>query len=1220
MKRQTGMSLPVVVVTLLLLFMIGCSDDPAPTPTPEPNNTPAPAPTATPMNTPVPTNTPTATSTSTPTPVPLPGRIAFVTDRDENREIYVMNADGTGLSNLTNHDADDDSPSWSPDGTRIAFHSDRDDEYGDIYVMNADGTNVTRLTSERTFDVDPDWSPDGTRIAFMSSRDGPSDIYVMNADGTGVTRLTTHSESNDWDPTWSPDGSRIAFHSNRDDELGEIYVINVDGSGLTRLTHGHGERPAWSPDGRQIAFVSTRDGDYETYVMNADGTDVTRLTNALREDTSPAWSPDGQWIAYVCVPDFPGSYELCAMRADGSDVRRITNNDELDHYPSWGPPTSGPGEMLTVSPTPAPTAAPAPAVVSVPDGVAAYVQGCEAVLEAAMSDASVLDVEGDDFTWGQLVELLDVLIDGFSRLSPPEELQEYHDADQHLAEVIRDHAMTRPSEDSFIAEFLLKILEILELTLEAAFDTSSETSEEQERLAEETVNEKLAELFGPDFIAASEALGEAKEALSEETLTLFDESNCEMIHEIVLEDESEGDGSVDSNTTDDHGDDLQNATAVAVGDSTPGTLNSFADADLFRFTATSGVLYQIDVELGTLDDSTVELQDSDGWLLEYNDDFGDSLGSRIVWNAPESGDYYVHVGSGFGSDDYRGTYTLTISHSDISDDHGNSIKNATAIVVGEIASGELEYDGDSDYFLFAAQSGQTYQISVALETLDGFELSLIDTDDFWLDTTMTNGDLPASPIVWEAWESGNYFVRVGAPYGDGTGSYTLTVSRFNTASDHGNDIESATTLAVGESAEGNVDYDDDVDFFAFQAEEGKIYRIDVTLETLGDSYVQLRDIQGLKQTSNDDYGDSLASQIVWEAISSGEHYVEVRNGGEGVGTGSYTLAVTAIDRETIWKGDKDYDIDDDRLIEVSELAQLNAIRWDLDGDGLPDNNIASYQAAFPGAAHRMGCSNARCLGYELIADLDFDTNGNGSPDPDDAYWNEGLGWEPIGGDNRFSTYFNGGGYSISNLYIDRSGAGAVGLFGATDSDGNVFENIISNVVLINVDVSGNVGAGGLVGDNRITLAASYVTGSVKGVFSVGGLVGDNGFGYVVSSYSTADVTGVNEVGGLVGSNFSGGIRASYSTGRVNVERQQGGGLVGSDFAGRSTITDSYWDTQSSGMSESAGGEGKTSAELQAPTGYAGIYENWNLDLDRDGVVDDVWDFGSASQYPTLRHR
>ena len=319
----------------------------------------------------------------------------------------------------------------------------------------------------------------------------------------------------------------------------------------------------------------------------------------------------------------------------------------------------------------------------------------------------------------------------------------------------------------------------------------------------------------------------------------------------------------------------------------------------------------------------------------------------------------------------------------------------------------------------------------------------------------------------------------------------------------------------------------------------------------------------------------------------------------------------------------DYDSDDDGLIEVANMAQLNAIRWDLDGDGLPDNSsaITGYGAAFPGAAESMGCPNGECSGYELTADLDFDTNGTGFPDSDDAYWNEGQGWEPIGGEfgAPFIASFDGGGHTISNLYIARD-ASYVGLFGIARFNGaNRFSglnNNIRNVALVNVDVHGGAYTGGLVGQNSLTIA-SYVTGSVTGTITVGGLVGSNFSGTVIASYSAASVSGGANVGGLVGSNFVGRILASYSTGSVTGPRNVGG-LVGSNFGGRGTATDSYWDTQTSGQAESAGGEGKTTSELQSPTGYTGIYVNWNLDLDDDSTSDDLWDFGTSSQYPVIK--
>ena len=157
-----------------------------------------------------------------------------------------MNADGSGVEQLTDNDYLDDGPAWSPDGGRIAFYSDRE-EGGDglvcgIYVMNSDGSGVSRLSgaSGSCSSGRLAWSPDGDRIVF----DSWFDIYVANADGSGVVLLTNNTFPNDLSPAWSPDGERIAFHSNRGGDWG-IYVMNADGSGAVRLAEGYD--PSWSP-------------------------------------------------------------------------------------------------------------------------------------------------------------------------------------------------------------------------------------------------------------------------------------------------------------------------------------------------------------------------------------------------------------------------------------------------------------------------------------------------------------------------------------------------------------------------------------------------------------------------------------------------------------------------------------------------------------------------------------------------------------------------------------------------------------------------------------------------------------------------------------------------------------------------------------------------------------------------------------------------------------
>ena len=339
----------------------------------------------------------------------------------------------------------------------------------------------------------------------------------------------------------------------------------------------------------------------------------------------------------------------------------------------------------------------------------------------------------------------------------------------------------------------------------------------------------------------------------------------------------------------------------------------------------------------------------------------------------------------------------------------------------------------------------------------------------------------------------------------------------------------------------------------------------------------------------------------------------------------------------------DYDSDEDNYIEVSTLAQLDAIRHDLTGVGSSTN--AAYIAAFPNritsTTKRMGCPGT-CTGYELTANLDFDENGDGQITSDDStYWNGGAGWQPIASDtpsqasSRYQGDFKGNGYTINNLFINRGNSGDVGLFGGTH-----YNSRIESLGVTNANVRAQNYVGILVGALYGEIVACYTTGAITGLGSgqnpnvghVGGIAGYAGHStndaLVSSSYSHASVDGRNAVGGLVGYGNNITITNSYATGaitKIDGPSTAVSGLLGWFVNG--SVTTSYCDTDTGGQSRCGtrtsnalpvpGAIGKTTAELKNPTDYTGIYSTWTGY--KNGVTGDdlPWDFGASSDYPTL---
>lgn len=310
-----------------------------------------------------------ATALASPLPspgVPVPkGLIAFQSERDGNHEIYVMNADGTGQRNLTRDPGLDLFPAWSPDGTRIAFLSDRADRGRrlDLYVMNSDGTGLVRLTDDTPgrWLWPLSWSPDGARLTAARAMDAADNrphmhIYRVNADGSGVAPVVEDSDIN-MDPEWSPAGDRIAFVGLRYTS-GVLFGVRPDGSELASLavsgTRG-GYVFDWSPDGARLAYLSSvrsygPDGRpaLELRSMSADGSDDRLILEVGHAQlfSSLAWSPDGRRLAFASdhewqpgnlEPGSPEHQQLYVVWPDGWGLRRLMESAGRDFEPSWSP-------------------------------------------------------------------------------------------------------------------------------------------------------------------------------------------------------------------------------------------------------------------------------------------------------------------------------------------------------------------------------------------------------------------------------------------------------------------------------------------------------------------------------------------------------------------------------------------------------------------------------------------------------------------------------------------------------------------------------------------------------------------------------------------------------------------------------------------------------------------------------------------------------------------
>ena len=274
----------------------------------------------------------------------FPGKNGRIVFNERTGTLVLANPDGTGLVRLANTRANDQyiGAAFSPDGTRISYSGIGRTGNPDVYTIRPDGSDQREITFSQAVDTDPTWSGDGTKIAFETDRNGNFDIYSANADGSSATAVANTSLDEE-DPSWSR-GDRIAYtveaanHATR-----QIWVMNGEGSGKKQLTNtaNFSENPNWSPDGQWIVFESDRaeKGNLDIYKMHPDGTGLVQLTDSPALDALAAFSPDGKEIVFVSDRAAQGSRKLYVMNADGSSPTRLITASGYSYQmvPDWQP-------------------------------------------------------------------------------------------------------------------------------------------------------------------------------------------------------------------------------------------------------------------------------------------------------------------------------------------------------------------------------------------------------------------------------------------------------------------------------------------------------------------------------------------------------------------------------------------------------------------------------------------------------------------------------------------------------------------------------------------------------------------------------------------------------------------------------------------------------------------------------------------------------------------
>ena len=268
------------------------------------------------------------------------GRIKGPVGPRDVQEIYVADYDGANSRRITNTTTLNITPVWAPDGQAIAFTSYRPGPGGTSFSTFQDlviSWLYKGVRDEPTHGSPsnqnylPAWSPDGSKIAFTSNRDGNPEIYIMNRDGSGLRRMT-NNPAIDVTPTWSPNGNQIAWVSDRTGNP-KIYVMNVDGTGQRMLIGEYCDRPTWSSNPfNEIAYAARTGPGYDIKIYDVSSGESHKVTDGIGSNESPAFSPNGRHIAFVSTRS--GKSQIFTVDRDGNNLRQITR-DGNNKFPNW---------------------------------------------------------------------------------------------------------------------------------------------------------------------------------------------------------------------------------------------------------------------------------------------------------------------------------------------------------------------------------------------------------------------------------------------------------------------------------------------------------------------------------------------------------------------------------------------------------------------------------------------------------------------------------------------------------------------------------------------------------------------------------------------------------------------------------------------------------------------------------------------------------------------